>query len=359
MLLCCCVLCLHLLSPIFPSPPPCSSPSPPPNRNKVIGDYYRSLRVPLLSTELQAIKTSFANPATRRMELAKLEAYIFLHPEPCRKHGRTVCGSCFYTGKCRKPGCGCAAYRKSGGSGSVCRDCYHPPDMHARCPLQMREAALGVSMLATMNRARDPDLSAPASVRGISLADVVVPPPDRDARMMKRIVRADAAGRSELQLASTSRMSTLTKRLSYLETAGEEAAAGREYWGQRQTDVLHALGDSGGQPTATTDVASCAVPPSVGSITPAQFWAAASKNPNKSLRDYDEAFGHRCDCRRRRGVCVSVLGVAGAWLLLCCPPSPLSPLPSPLLLLSSPLYSRLLLSHALTTPSNQNTYAQP
>lgn len=221
--------------------------------DEVLGAYYRSLSVPLLGTELAAIKASFASPATRKVELSRLEMYILQHIEPCRKHGRLVCGSCFYTGKCNKPGCPCGCYKKSGGSGSVCRECYHPPDMHARCPLQMRERALGASMLDTMNRRRDPDLSAPSSVRGNALVDIIVPPPDRDMRMQSRVIAADAVGRRSLHRAATRRMSSLAGRLTCLETGGGAVAALPEYWGQRETDLLHVV-EGGQQPSATADV---------------------------------------------------------------------------------------------------------
>ena len=140
--------------------------------------------MPLLTTELESIKKNFANPATRKIELSKLEGYIHLHEQPCRKHGRLVCGSCFFIGKCNKPKCACLGYCKSGGAGSVCKECFHPPDMHRRCPLQLREASLGKAMLDIMNRIREPDLSVPASVSGTPLCEIIVPPPEPHEKVL-------------------------------------------------------------------------------------------------------------------------------------------------------------------------------
>lgn len=257
--------------------------------NDIISQYYESRATPLLTSELDAIKINFANPASRRVNLVSLEAYIFMHDLPCRKHGRLICGACHYTGKCMKPNCSCCEYQSSAGPGSICEVCFHPPDMHQRCPLQCREATAPSSMLSIMNHVRQPDTSIPSSLEGTPIEGIVVPPPSKDERKMSQIRESDESGRNVYHNTATARMTTLGSKLSFLEEKGKLVATIEEYWNQRHTDMLHKQNPS--TITATANVESNVLSPR-GRVTMQQFWDNASRIPSKSMRDYDEKFDH-------------------------------------------------------------------
>ena len=42
---------------------------------------------------MDALQGVFSNPATGKVEIAKVEDYIMLSDLPCRRHGRTICSN--------------------------------------------------------------------------------------------------------------------------------------------------------------------------------------------------------------------------------------------------------------------------
>jgi len=264
-----------------------------------IAQWYNDQAVPLISSETKALRDEFSNPASGKVVIASLEDYIMQSKLPCRKHGRTICGKCIFRAKCSTKGCTCPEYipSKEGQPTSICRDCFHTPDNHRRCPLQVKEGDKPRSMLNLMRAARDPDTSMPESVQGMDFNDIIVPPEDPDDVQMRRYEKADEEKKKTFNELSTYRASTLSLMLTFLEEKGENVANIDEYWGQTEVKLVGDLStDLHGNKVPVNDKANVnvpiyPVPPSIN-LGPDAFWANMSKNPNKSKRDYDEKFDH-------------------------------------------------------------------
>ena len=260
-------------------------------------DWYKNAMVPLLQSEIDALRATFSNPATGKIEVAKVEDYMMLHKGPCRKHGRHICGTCYYRGDCASKGCRCQHYYPSTHSmTSICKDCFHTPDFHRKKPLQIKEMEQPRTMLSLMRAQRDADTGKPATVQGIDYDDIIVPPEDPDDVQLRREVIAEEKDKKETMALSAYRASTLNLMLMFLEEKGEDIAHIKEYWGQNESEVVGNLthdefGNKKNQDKAIVDVPIYDVVPYTN-LDVESFWANATKNPNKSTRDYDEKFEH-------------------------------------------------------------------
>ena len=107
---------------------------------------------------------------------------------------------------------------------SICKDCFHAPDIHRRMPLQIKEADKPRTMLSLMRSQRDPDTSMPSSVQGMDFDDIIVPPENPDDIQMRRYETSDIRTMSNTKNLSEYRASTLTLMLMFLEEKGENIA---------------------------------------------------------------------------------------------------------------------------------------
>lgn len=142
--------------------------------------YQDDQHLSLMTSEQTALIRRFTNRVNNKIMIEVLDMYIAQHPLPCRKHGRRVCGTCFYRRHCLLPSCHCQCYSNhqpvkklittatipTASSGSIadgdnasqstatgtaatislptmtshnlgiCVQCDHPINMHAICPLQ-------------------------------------------------------------------------------------------------------------------------------------------------------------------------------------------------------------------------------
>ena len=264
-----------------------------------IHKWYNSQHVPIISSEIKALRDEFQNPATGKVVIASLEDYIMLSKLPCRKHGRTICGKCFFRGKCSTKGCTCPEYypSKEGHNTSVCKDCFHAPDFHRRNPMQIKEGDKPRSMLQLMRAVREPDTSMPMTVQGMDYSDTIVPPEDPDDIQLRRYNAAETKAKEMTSTLSAYRASTLSLMLMFLEEKGENIAKIDEYWGQQEVKIVGDLTtDLSGKKLSKSDKANVNVPiypvPPDISVSQEVFWANMAKNPNKSKRDYDEKMDH-------------------------------------------------------------------
>jgi hypothetical protein len=266
---------------------------------KALQQWYAVAGVPLLQSEVDSLRNAFAHPASGKVEIALVEDYIKLSKLPCRRHGRHICGTCLYRGKCRHKKCLCDEYAptKANTAGSICKHCFHTPDLHQNCPLQMKESTQKRSMLTLMRSKRDPDMSIPASVTGVDFDDIIVPPEDPDDVQLRRDNAAITLNKETFRDLSEYRASTLTLMLMFLEEKGENIASIDEYWGQHEVKLVGDLStDLEGNPVDAGDAATVNV--NVNALAPDynltldEFWNESAKNPNKSTRDYDEKFEH-------------------------------------------------------------------
>eukprot|EP00605_Chrysophyceae_sp_TOSAG23-4_P001573 GSChrysophyteH1.ASY1.ANO1.1726.1 assembled CDS len=265
----------------------------------VIAQWYKSAGVPLLQSEIDALKEEFANPASGKVVISQLEDYIMLSELPCRKHGRRICGKCMFRARCSQKNCSCVEYlpSKDGNMTSICKNCFHAPDIHRRMPIQIKEAEKPRTMLSLMRSQRDPDTSMPSSVKGMDFDDIIVPPEDPDDVQMRRYDSADLKTVIETTNLSEYRASTLALMLMFLEEKGENISKIDEYWGQSEVKIVGDMNvDLHGRPVSKGDKAIVSVPiypvPPRVALTSDEFWDNSAKNPNKSKRDYDEKFDH-------------------------------------------------------------------
>jgi hypothetical protein len=265
----------------------------------VIALWYKQQAVPLLTSEVRCLREEFANPASGKVIVGQVEDYIKLSVLPCRKHGRRICGKCMYRGRCSQKGCTCPEYHpsKEGQMTSICRDCFHTPDIHRRCPLQMKEGTKPRSMLQLMRAVREPDTSMPSTVQGISFEDTIVPPEDPLDVRMRIYEKLETKQKFDKTSMSDYRASTLNLMLMFLEEKGENVAELDEYWGQSEIKMVGDLTtDLSGKKVQASDKANVSMPiypvPPNTNLTVDEFWDNMAKNPNKSKRDYDEKFDH-------------------------------------------------------------------
>eukprot|EP01038_Epipyxis_sp_PR26KG_P006965 gene6965-9520_t len=105
-----------------------------------IEKWYKASHIPLLLSEKISIMNKFKNPMNGNIMIGMLDDYIDLHKYPCRKHGRKICGSCFFRRDCLFKSCKCRKYSQPKGDvHGICRECDHPRTLHMMCPLQLKE----------------------------------------------------------------------------------------------------------------------------------------------------------------------------------------------------------------------------
>ena len=110
-----------------------------------------------------------------------MDQYIAKHKLPCRKHGRQVCGVCSFRKECTLNNCKCELFIPKGKKIiGICDNCEHPFNLHKLYPLQTKEVEdkgkKDVNILKILNIARDPDVSIPVSVVGVSPEKIIIPP---------------------------------------------------------------------------------------------------------------------------------------------------------------------------------------
>lgn len=130
-------------------------------------------------------------------------------------------------------------------------------------------------------------MSIPNNVAGISLTEALIPPPDE---AKQRIEYNENLVKTQKQtLADFWQNLSLQKELSHLLVSGDTIAERDDYWDQPSAfDVITANVETS---ALTMDVATWNMTPNYD-ISPEQFWDSAAKNPNKTMRDYDEKFEH-------------------------------------------------------------------
>jgi hypothetical protein len=112
-----------------------------------------------------------------------------------------------------------------------------------------------------------------------------VKPPDPELRLYKTLLKAKRADFA--RTLAESQAKTVTAQLAKCHVSAEAVMATDSYWQERPISMLKS------DPEAVLGVEV-----TYGYLTPrnalaeAEFWKIAAKNPNKSIRDYDEKFEH-------------------------------------------------------------------
>ncbi len=169
----------------------------------LIGQWYKSIHLPLVESEKSSIIRTFKNPMNGNILIRQLDEYIHFHDQPCRKHGRRVCGSCCYNRNCMIKNCQCQEYCKNKHhKGGICSRCDHPKSLHAIYPLQVKYpvAFSGdkmVPLLDLLSFQAQPDMSIPVNVTGVSIDAVLIRDLDEDdRRQIRRDVLKAMKGKS-------------------------------------------------------------------------------------------------------------------------------------------------------------------
>ena len=158
--------------------------------NKALELWYQSVGMPLVKSERDALVRKFKNPMNGQIMTRSLDAFIFAHKLPCRKHGRFVCGDCVFRKNCNVGSCKCQMFKSTTDDGfGICANCDHPGTLHTLCPLQIRnpfKSGKKSSMLKVLTAVRDPDMSLPMSVEGVVVENVIVKPMSPGGRREQR-----------------------------------------------------------------------------------------------------------------------------------------------------------------------------
>jgi hypothetical protein len=179
--------------------------------DSAIAQWYESIHLPLMESEKLAIIQTFKNPMNGKIYVRALDEFIDNHKQPCRQHGRRVCGSCFFRKQCTIRNCPCNEYKKNHNhQGGICRHCDHPKSLHAIFPLQCKyavayEGKKKVPLLDLLAFRADVDMSIPVNVTGVAIENVLIRELDdddkREARRevmlenrKKRVIAAQGTG---------------------------------------------------------------------------------------------------------------------------------------------------------------------
>lgn len=92
-------------------------------------------------------------------------------------------------------------------------------------------------MLSIMAAQREPDMSLPTAVQGVSLSTVIIPPPDPDMTRLAAM-RKDRADKVRAEQAVNSARWSLVKTLSHCEVDGQSVASSLEYWQQPHDSLV-------------------------------------------------------------------------------------------------------------------------
>lgn len=198
-----------------------------------ITSWFESRQIPLLTTELESILKRFKNPASGKINMIDLDVYANMQKLPCRKHGRNICGDCYFYGGCTAANCNCRLCLFSGTAHSLCSQCNHAPTLHQIYPLEMKSSnKKNLSLIHRMNQDKVPDLSTSAKVTGIDYVESVIPPSDS---MVVRSQLFETIKKEKLSLTasfSTEVLGDMNKSLSYGLIEGNEVAAIHQYWNE-------------------------------------------------------------------------------------------------------------------------------
>jgi hypothetical protein len=201
----------------------------------LIAEWYKSIHLPLVESEKAAIVRTFKNPMNGNILIRQLDEYIHEHTQPCRKHGRRICGSCYFHRNCMIKNCQCQEYCKNKHhKGGICSKCDHPRSLHAIYPLQVKYpvAFSGdkmVPLLDLLSFEAQPDMSIPVNVSGVAVDAVLIRDLDEDDKrqirrdVLKSMKRSKNGGTSTSALAISSGMSVSTMSSSL--SGGAHSAA--------------------------------------------------------------------------------------------------------------------------------------
>jgi hypothetical protein len=282
----------------------------------LLDQWYTSINLPLMSSEKEAIMKRFRNPVNGFMLLQKFDHYVEHHPQPCRKHGRRICGTCYYYKDCNILNCACREYHKNPHHrNGICTNCSHPMNLHAIAPLQLRTITSytgenKMALLDLLSFQSEADMSLPVHAQGVSIESVLIPLIDQD------VIREERARRmNEMRM-------TIQKQSKHLEDTnlihglatnlveGNTVFDQNQYWKQYSTSSVEPHktfrpskenGDDFSSSSVTLmdmnstvyeKVAFNACLPSTEGINYETFWDIVQKNPNKTVGDYHEKFDH-------------------------------------------------------------------
>ena len=206
-----------------------------------------------------------------------MDSYISLHKIPCNLHGRTICGDCFFIRECTKPRCKCKKYINNGHAGGACVTCVHPPFMHRKVPLQLKNTNkdrknIVDNLQSSLENLRQPDLSIPDDLGGITIDDAIVLPPEPLGLYDEFIETAEINFNTTVWKNSLV-PNTLDKKLSNLEVTGLGIEHNNEYW--KRTNINTVDGEKVG--VQGQNVATYKIPPNYA-IEPTQFWSTVMTN---------------------------------------------------------------------------------
>ena len=204
--------------------------------------YYKSIGMPLSSEEKKSIAKTFKNPMNGEISISLLDAFITLHLLPCRKHGRKICCICVFRRECQLKNCQCKAFVCPPDKlvitfNTICATCTHPGTLHVLCPNQLKSSFKQKGLLKILTAVREPDISLPTAITGVSLEDLIIPELSFEE---KKMIRVEEAFRNNTQMLKTAETESwrLSKSLSYFEVLGDQVYDNNDYWGQYSSNTL-------------------------------------------------------------------------------------------------------------------------
>lgn len=263
--------------------------------------YYEYLRKPLLISEVQSLYHRFRDPLDGKIRIIELSKYIRTHKQPCHKHGRTICGDCVYHRECTLSNCLCRCFIKDDLTGKVCKECHHAIALHTLLPLDLKpnRKKANQTLVKILEFVSEPDISLPTTIKGLELTDIG----KQCYREKKRIQKLQITNSTTLPLSSSFSSSSSTTStsmeeknkkekefihsISDLELSAEEICEKTEYWNEKNANLP--LNRRKMNEKISITVSSYEPKTKLSTV---EFWSNASKNPNKTVRDYHEKFDH-------------------------------------------------------------------
>jgi hypothetical protein len=282
---------------------------------ELLYSWYDSISLPLMETEKEAILRRFKNPVSNSMLIKSFDEYISFHQQPCRKHGRRICGDCYYYKNCQISSCSCLEYIKNKShSSGICSSCSHPKNLHSVAPLQLRiplsfTGENKMTLLNLLSFQTEADMSLPVGVQGVSVENVMIPLLENDD-IRSEIDHTIERNRKTLQEQSFKEQSTdIVKGLSTCMIEGNSIVKSNAYWQQYSTSAVqpqivcrpcsnvtnkdnYAVTSMNMDETVYEKVIYDPRQPSYSMIGYQEFWNIVSENPNKTIEDYHERFDH-------------------------------------------------------------------
>lgn len=277
--------------------------------SECLSKWYESIHAPLLGGEFDALYRRFKNPLDGKIDVLTIDKFISRHPLPCRLHARRICADCIFLRECNFGRCQCDLFKKDDESGKFCIDCLHSSIHHAIYPIAAKatyKTGDQMQMLEILGYEFKIDLQLPKNVTGLDSPSVITAiTKRRKLKASKDSYHFDSPN-SNLLLATKlnkqnravafcrecspkvkqkSIESSLLKSISHSKILGEGIAEVKPYWGQKDT-VFHINDDNN-----VLNIHACSVDPDMN-LTMEAFWSRAAKNPNKSVRDYNDGFEH-------------------------------------------------------------------